>query len=162
MSIMRVYQDRMPAGVPGHVSRPAESTLETCLVGDAAIAYGAPVKRNATTGKLEGIATGDTEIYGFLARPYPTGGGKGGTGIAGTATGDDGKAEAGTLAEVMRRGYMTVVCAKGTPVGGGKVYVRLEGGLIETAADTGKTIEIPARFSDGMDSANLTEISYNI
>ncbi len=157
MSIMRVYQDRMPAGVPGHVSRPAESTLETCLVGDAAIAYGAPVKRNATTGKLEGIATGDTEIYGFLARPYPTGGGKGGI-----ATGDDGKAEAGTLAEVMRRGYMTVVCAKGTPVGGGKVYVRLEGGLIETAADTGKTIEIPARFSDGMDSANLTEISYNI
>lgn len=157
MSIMRVYQDRMPAGVPGHVSRPAESTLETCLVGDTAIAWGAPVKRNATTGKLEGIALGDTEIYGFLARPYPTGGGKGGT-----ATGDDGEAAPGTLAEVMRRGYMTVVCAKGTPVGGGKVYVRLEGGLIETAADTGKTIEIPARFSDGMDAANLTEISYNI
>ena len=64
--------------------------------------------------------------------------------------------------ELRRRGYMTVVCAKGTPVGGGKVYVRLEGGLIETAADTGKTIEIPARFSDGMDAANLTEISYNI
>lgn len=156
MSIMRVYQDRMPAGVPGHVSRPAESTLETCLVGDTAIAYGAPVKRNAK-GRLETVTTGDTEIYGFLARPYPTGGGRGGA-----LTGDDGKAEAGTLAEVMRRGYMTVVCAKGTPVGGGKVYVRLEGGLIETAADTGKTIEIPARFSDGMDAANLTEISYNI
>ena len=156
MSIMRVYQDRMPAGVPGHVSRPAESTLETCLVGDAAIAWGAPVKRNAK-GRLEAVTTGDTEIYGFLARPYPTGGGRGGS-----LTGDDGKAEAGTLAEVMRRGYMTVVCAKGTPVGGGKVCVRLEGGLIETAEDTGKTIEIPARFSDGMDAANLTEISYNI
>ena len=157
MSIIRVYQDRMPAGVPGHVSRPAESTLETCLVGDAAIAWGAPVKRNATTGRLEGITTGDTEIYGFLARPYPTGGGRGGT-----QTGDDGKAEAGTLAEVMRRGYMIVVCAKGTPVGGGKVHIRLEGGEIETAADSENTIEIPARFSDGMDAANLTEISYNI
>ncbi len=152
MSIMRVYQDRMPAGVPGHVSRPAESTLETCLVGDAAIAYGAPVKRDAT-GKLVTIAAGDTEIYGFLARPYPTGGG---------GNDPDGKAARGSIQSVMRRGYMTVTCAKGTPAKGGAVHVRLADGGVETAADGGATLAVPAVFMGGADADGNVEIAFNL
>ena len=152
MSIKRVYLESMPSGVPGFVSRMPEATLEPGLVGDEVIPYGAPVKLDAT-GKLAPLAAGDTQIYGFLARPYPTGGG---------GNDPDGRAAPGSAQSVMRRGYMTVVCAKGSPARGGAVHVRLGGGTVETAAEDGATIAIPALFMGETDADGNVEISYNI
>lgn len=152
MSIKRVFTESMPSGVPGVVSRMPEATLEPALVAGEAIPYGAPVKLDAT-GKLAPLAADDTEIYGFLARPYPTGGG---------GNDPDGRAAPGSAQSVMRRGYMTVVCAKGAPLKGGAVHVRLSGGVVEAAAEAGATIAIPALFMGEADADGNVELAYNI
>lgn len=48
---MPAYLTRMPAGIPGDVSRKEGATIESSLVGSKAIPYGAFVK--LVSGKLE-------------------------------------------------------------------------------------------------------------
>ena len=68
---MPAYLTRMPAGIPGDVSRKEGATIESSLVGSKAIPYGAFVK--LVSGKLEPLAASDTAavIYGLAVRPYP-------------------------------------------------------------------------------------------
>lgn len=68
---MSAYLTRMPAGIPGDVSRKEGATIESSLVGSKAIPYGAFVK--LVSGKLEPLAASDTAavIYGLAVRPYP-------------------------------------------------------------------------------------------
>jgi hypothetical protein len=158
---MTAYMNRMPAGIPGEVSRPG-ATLESQFVGDAAIAFGAVVKLAA--GKLVAIASGDAAsvVYGFLPRPYPTTGDAGAFGA--------GSAPAGTTQSVMRRGYMTVTL-KGAAAAAknGAVYVRVTAdgdkavGDIEAAADSAKTVAIAGcAFMGPADAGGNVEISFNI
>ena len=151
-----VFMKRMPAGIPGQVTRLNSSTLETVQLGNAPIPFGAPVK--VVAGLLAPLGNGDTAsvIYGFLARPYPT---------MGTATSfGTAEATAGSLQNVMRRGYLAVEVKAGTPAKAGKVYVRTTGaiGTIEAASGAG-LVELPGgTFMGEADTDGLTEISYNI
>ena len=111
---MSAYLTRMPAGIPGDVSRKEGATIESSLVGSKTIPYGAFVK--LVSGKLEPLAASDTAavIYGLAVRPYPKQSDAVGFGVA--------SAPAGSLCDVLRSGYMTVKLASGTAARGGQVY----------------------------------------
>jgi hypothetical protein len=116
---------RSPAGIPGDVTRKHDTTLEPVTIGASAVAHGAPAKLSG--GLLAPIAGGDdaSDIYGFLARPYPMQGTVNDLGQATTPAGGQG--------DVMRRGYMAVLLASGTAAKGGQVFVRV-------TEDTGKAV----------------------
>lgn len=144
--------ERMPVGFAGDVTRKAEATLEPGMVGAAAIPFGAPAVY--AEGKLRPVAAGDTAIAGFIARPYPT---------------QTGEALPGTVADVLKRGYMAVRVAAGTAAHGGQVHVRLvaaagkAAGDIETAADGDNTLAVPGCVFQGpVDAEGVTEISFNL
>ena len=69
---MTAYLERMPAGIPGAVSRADSATLEAGILGANPIAFGSLVK--IVNGKIEAIGVGDAaaSVYGILARTYPT------------------------------------------------------------------------------------------
>lgn len=146
--------ERMPVGFAGDVTRKRDATLEPALLGGA-IPYGAPVVYR--DGKACAVAAGDTDIDGFLARPYPT------------QLGSDGAAPAGMVGDVLRRGYMCVRLASGAAAHHGQVHVRLVPtsgkavGGIEATADGENTLAVPGCvFLGPADAGGVTEIAYNI
>lgn len=126
---------RMPAGIPGEVTRKEDCTIEPNILG-ADAAFGGALKLSG--GKVVPIESGDaaTDVYGFLVRPYPTQGGP-----SGLATG--GKLPSGSMCDVLRRGYISAALARGTAAKGGKAYLRVavaEGkavGELEAVTDLG-------------------------
>lgn len=156
---MPVIHNRMPAGIPGDVTRTAGAVLEPGMVGGADIKHGAPVK--LVDGKFAPLADGDAaaDLYGFLARNYPSQGG--------TGTLVSGVAPAGSNADVLRSGYMAVTLAAGTAVKGAAVHVRISPdgakavGDIEAGSATGN-VAINAQFMGAADANGAVEISYNI
>jgi hypothetical protein len=158
---MPAYLERMPAGIPGEISRPGNSTLESNLVGADPIRFGSVVK--LVDGFVASIGGGDTNnlIYGFLVRSYPT------TGVDGMF--GPGEAPAGTLQSVMRRGYMSVTLKGATAAAKqGAAYVRVTAaagkavGDIEAAAGDGLVAIPNCIFMGDADTGGITEISYNI
>lgn len=158
---MPAYLNRMPAGIPGDVSRKEGAVIESNLAGPKPIPYGAFVK--LVSGKLEPLAASDTAavIYGLAVRPYPKQSDAVGFGAA--------SAPAGSLCDVLRSGYMTVALKSGTAVRGGQVHVRVTAdadksvGDIEAAADTTKTVAVTGcTFMGPADADGNTEIAYNI
>lgn len=162
---MVAYPFRMPAGIPGAVNRANQSTIEA-QVYDAAfpvLLYGVPVK--LVSGLVRPVASGDaaTVVYGFLARPYPTNSGQAGLGNQAP--------DVTAIADVMRRGYMTVKLNNVTAAAkNGGVYVRVANagagtpiGGIEAGAAGGDCVLIPgAVFVGPADADGNTEIAYNI
>lgn len=161
---MVAFLYRMPAGIPGDVTRPSQSTIEPAII-DATTpptSYGIPVK--LVSGKVQPLAGGEaaTAIYGLLARPYPT---NAGTDPLGTST----PPVAGPC-DILRRGYMSVQLRAGTAAKGGTVYVRVAAaasgkpiGGIEAAADSTNTVVLAAAsFMGAADASGVTEIAYNI
>jgi hypothetical protein len=156
---MNAILERMPAGVPGDVSRKQNATLEPNLVGNIPIPFGAPVK--LVSGKLAPLAGGESAaaVYGFLARAYPIG------------SIDDAQGRAcacpDSAQDVLRRGYMTLKLAQGVAAKNGVVYVRLTAdtgkapGDIEAAGGTG-LVAVPAVFMGPADAGGNVEIAYNI
>ena len=151
-----VFMTRMPAGIPGSVSRLSSGVLEPNQIGAAPVTFGAPVKlENGLVTPLAGGETADA-IYGFLVRPYPTMSTANAFGVA--------DAPENTLQSVMRSGYMVVRLAAGTAAKNGKVYVRVSGGTvgdIEAASGAG-LVAIDAIFMGEADASGNTEISFNI
>lgn len=146
------YLTRMPAGIPGDVSRKTEATIESGLMA-AEVAFGSPVKLDAA-GKLAPLAAVSDAVYGFMVRPYPTQAQAAGT---------------GDIRDCMRRGYMTVRLAQGESVKGGQVHVRAvaaEGkavGDIEAAAVKDETLAVPGCwFMGSADAGGNVEISFNL
>lgn len=146
------YLTRMPQGFAGDVTRKADATVESGLMG-ADVAFGAPVKLDGA-GKFAPLSAADDAIYGFMVRPYPT---------------QDGQATGGTIQDCLRRGYMTVYLARGTAARGGAVHVRVvaaEGkavGDIEAAAVKDETVEVPGcTFMGAADDGGIVEIAFNI
>lgn len=143
---MPAYLTRMPAGIPGDVTRKADATLEPVTIGSSAVAHGAPVKLSG--GLAAPFASGDdaSDLYGFLARPYPMQGTVNDLGQATTPAGGQGDA--------LRRGYMAVLLASGTAAKGGPVFVRVTAatgkavGDIEAAADP-STLSIAGEAAEG-------------
>lgn len=157
---------RMASGIPGDISRQSQATVEAQIPNSVLPFPGYGLFGKIAAGKFVPIAGGDTAaaVYGLLVRPYPTTGGAGSEPL-GTAT-----PPTTGVADVMRRGYMTVKNNAGTPAIGGQVYVRVATpaagkpiGGIEAAADGANTIAVTgATFMNAGDANGNVEIAYNI
>lgn len=157
---------RMPAGVPGDVTRPSNSTTEPQQIDAAAppTKYGVFVKM--VSGKIRGLAASDaaTVIYGLLQRPYPTNAANEPLGTATPPTSG--------MCDVVVRGYMTVKLALGTAAKGGAVYVvTTAGGSVvvgdivtsDSPAGGGTAVLVPnCIFMGGADASGNVEIRFNI
>lgn len=155
---MPVYHDRMPAGIPGRVSRKSGVTLEPVLLG-AAMLFGAPGK--IVNGTLVPLAEGDSAsaVYGFLASQYPTQSDMAGLG--------GGSAPANTMQSVMRRGYMTVKVSGGTAAKNASVYVVTAAsagavGSLSASSGAGLAAVPGCTFQGEADGGGNVEISFNI
>lgn len=159
------YLFRMPQGVQGDLTRPSQATVEAQAFNAAAAfaSYGIPGKM--VSGLFVPLSlVGDTSPYGFLIRPYP---------ITGASASDPlGTAVPPTtgVANILRRGYMNVVCNAGAPAFGGTVYVRYanptgplpNGGLEATSVPGSNVALLGVIFMGGADSAGNVEIGFNI
>ena len=149
---------RMAAGIPGDVTRHESATIEAQQI-DATtlipLKYGIPVKM--VSGKIEKINNTSDAVYGFLVRPYPT---QGATNEAlGTST-----PVLTQLCDVLRRGYMTVLCATGTAVKNAQVYFNNTTGFVEAYYNggSGQTAITGCYFMGGADADGNVEISFNL
>lgn len=161
---MTSFLYRMPSGIPGDISRRENMTVESVPFDPNAAfsAYGLFGK--IASGKLQPVGAGDaaTAVYGLLVRPYPT---QSAQEPLGTAT-----PPTSGIANVLRRGYMTVKLTSGTAALNGQVYVRVATpsgpkviGGIEAAADGTNTIAITnCTFMGSADASGNVEIAYNI
>lgn len=169
---MVAFKYRMPAGIPGATNRVEQLTSEAQIMDTAfpVLLFGVPVK--IVSGLVRPIASGDSAslVYGFLIRPYPTQ--NVGTAYSAGADGfGGGVPNPQDIANVMRRGYMTVQLNNVTAaVKNGQVYVRIANGTtqnpiggIEAGASGGDCVAITgALFVGPADAAGNTEIQYNI
>lgn len=156
-----VFLYRMPSGIPGDVSRKSHSTIEAHPITGSFAAYGLFGKLD-TNGNFAPLGSSDTSVYGLLVRAYPVQ----------STTNTQGPAMPPTsgIQDVLRRGYMTVLCNAGTAKKGGAVFVRVDAatvskpiGGIEAVADGVNTIQLSnSIFMHDADAAGNVEISYNI
>lgn len=157
---------RMPAGIPGDVTRASQSTIEPVFLDPALPFAGYGLFGKIAAGKFVPFGAGDANgaDYGLLVRAYPTTGGSGSDPL-GTST-----PPAKGVADVLRRGYMTVKLNAGTASKDSQVYVRVATpaagkpiGGIEAAADGANTVAITiATFMGAADASGNVEIQYNI
>lgn len=157
---------RMNVGVQGDVSRQSQSTIESQQFNSALAfpTYGVPGK--IASNLFVPIATGDViaSVYGILVRPFPSQGANASDPLGVSVPPTTG------IANVLRRGWITVVCNNGTPAKGGAVYVRTAApsgakviGGIEATSDGANTfIMAGATFTGAADASGNVEIEYNI
>lgn len=156
---------RMPAGIPGTISRSAEqSTVDTVqLTANSFTAYGLGGLIDATTGKFRVPTTGDTAITGILVRPFPTISSQDALGTSTPPTSG--------LADRLLRGFISVKLGGAAAAKkDGAVYCRISAaaagkpiGGFEAAADGSDTIAVTgARFTGPADADGITEIAFNI
>lgn len=137
------FTDRMPAGIPGDVSR-KEGAIIDAAVFDATLpptVYGVPVVLDGTSHNVRKLQVGDTaaSVYGFLVRPFPISNLNTTDGL-GTST-----PQTGQPADIAKKAYLNVLMQNTTAaVKGGQVYARIavtsgslkQGGLEAAAAAT--------------------------
>lgn len=159
---MNAFTYRMPAGIPGAISRAAGSALIEPQIGNSAAAF----PRYGMFGKIVSekcvpLEAGDAAgvIYGALVRPYPTTSSQDGLGTSTPPT-------SGVL-DIMRRGYMTVLLAQGVAAKNGQVYVRTAAasgkavGDIEAGADSGNCVAVAnCVFTGPADANGIVEIEF--
>lgn len=165
---------RMPAGIPGNLSRGApDSTVrqEVILTSAPPTGYGQPLVMDAATSKVRAVTSTDAgaSIYGFLVRPWP------GQSMAGVndPIGVSTPPVAG-IVNILKRGYISVMVNGAiAPVKEAPVYVRVagavagkpvggvEGGVDPTTA--ANTVLIPGAFFTGAaDASGNCEVEFNI
>lgn len=160
------YLTRMPAGIPGDVSRKELAKIQPEVMDTdyPVLLYGVPVK--LTSGKVRPFTTGDdaTPVLGLSVRPYPF------QAETSQALGA-GTPNTTQPLDILRSGFMTVKNNAGTPAKGGTVYVRVISsgsaaqplGGIEAAADGGDCVAITgAAFEGTADADGNVEISFNL
>jgi hypothetical protein len=157
---------RMPAGVPGDVTRASQATIEPVFLNPSLPFAGYGLFGKIAGGQFVPFGAGDAAgaEYGLFVRPYPTTGGAASDPL-GTAT-----PFSKGVADVLRRGYMTVKLNAGTASKDSQVYVRVAAaaagkpiGGIEAAADSTNTVAITtASFMGAADASGNVEIAYNI
>lgn len=166
---MVAFTTRMPAGIPGGISRGAgQATIEPQLNNTAL-----PFARYGMFGKIVGgkfvplvASDAGSVVYGLLVRPYPTGASQDGLGVSTPPQ------TASVILDVMRRGYMSVRLVVGTAAKNGGVFVVttaggsvIVGDIVTSAspAGGGTAVQVPGAFFTGpADGAGNTEIAYNI
>jgi hypothetical protein len=167
---MTAFQFRMPAGIPGEITRSGLSVVEPNVI-DAntpPTAFGVFVK--LATGKIQPCAVaGDVAagvVYGLIVRPYPTQQNSTSPAFGG------GTPSLTDSCSILRAGYMNVKLARGTAVKGGGVAMRTTAGShavgdIEDltnvgAGDTDCTLVAGATFMGSADANGNVEIAFNI
>lgn len=157
-----------PAGVPGDITRVDESSVEPIMLVAVSTVYatvGSPLKYvSGGAQQFNGGAEAATAFAGILIREAPS--------ISGVLA-DDGRLSPMTPDPLLPvgmlvRGYISVICAAGTPARGGAVYIQIiaNGGIavgaFRATADGGNTVLLTATqaewASDGLDSAGNAEI----
>lgn len=162
---------RMPAGIPGALSRDSVATIEAHAFDSATpfSAYGLATKVSSA-GKIVPVVSGDAEsvVWGLLVRPYPITGANGNDPLGTSVPPTDG------MANVLKRGYMTVKNYQGTPALNGPVYVRVNDtdgtgfpiGSLSASQDTTTPADTPqltgAYFTGAADSSGNVEVAYNL
>lgn len=120
MTINNAFLYRMPAGIPGAISRPQNVDVGSVPANPSAAfgAYGLAGK--VTAGKFVPLLAGDlnSSVYGILSRPYPIGGPNASDALGVAVPPTNG------ILSPMRRGHMTVLLQAGTAALQGQVYVR--------------------------------------
>lgn len=111
---MVAYVTRAPAGIPGELSR-QEGAVVVPVALNETIVYGKPVKM--VTDKASNIDANDTaaNFYGVLQRSAP----------AISTDNTSNTADTDFVQQVIRKGFVSVACATGTPTQGGQVYMRV-------------------------------------
>lgn len=150
------YIFQAPNGVPGDITRPDESNVEPAMLvaasGTYAQSFGIPVKY--VTGGIQqfnGGAETSASFAGVLIREVPQQ----------AAVGDTGQFT-GTIPNPVQpqglcvRGYVSVVCAVGTPARGGTVYVQI---VSDSSGPGGATVPVGAFRADGTDSGNAIALT---
>jgi len=167
---MTAFQYRMPAGIPGDISRDhAQATVEPGILDPAApfSAYGLAAK--LVNGKYQPFSGGEAvaALAGVLVRPFPTSTTVYSGGLGTSVPPQDGK----TVGDILKRGYISIQLNGGASVvKGGQVYIRVAAaaagkpiGGFEGAADSTNTIAPPGvTFTGPADSSGNVEIAYNI
>jgi len=161
------FQFRMPAGIPGAVTRASLATIEPQQLDTTnyPTSYGVPVVIDGTSHNVRYAKTGDVvaNIYGMYVRTFPSGGNA--TDGLGVST-----PPVAGICNVMKRGYMNVKVNVGTAVKNGAVYVRITAnggntiiGGIEATADSTNTLALAnAYFTGPADANGMCEIGFNI
>lgn len=175
---MTAFLKRMPAGIPGNVTRAEHATIEPGQITGSGgtlppVTYGTPVIVDATTGLYRQFTTGDATNLGgngsgIIVRPFPTSNVNTTDGL-GTSTPP---ATSGAPIDVLTRGYVMVKLNGATAAKkGGLVYVRIAAaaagkplGGIEAAADGGNTItlDLKTSFMGPADASGNCEVAVNI
>lgn len=162
-----VFLLRMPAGIPGNVTRPQNATIEAQQLDTTNFptVYGVPVAVDATSKNVRKIMGGDaaTAIYGFYVRPFPTTGGSS-DGI-GTST-----PPTSGIVSILKRGYISVKLNVGTAAKNGAVYARIVanggntiiGGIEATSDSTNTILFANAYFTGAADASGNAEVAFNI
>jgi len=150
------YTFQAPNGVPGDLSRPDNSNVEPAMLvaagGVFAQAFGIPVKYVAGgIQQFNGGAETSASFAGVIIREVPQQ----------AAVGDLGQFS-GTIPNPAQpqglcvRGYVSVVCAVGTPARGGTVYVQI---VSDTSGPGGATVPVGAFRADGTDGGNAIALT---
>lgn len=162
------YTFSAPNGVPGDITRPDESNVEPIMLVAVstvfAQAFGIPLKYVAGGAQqFNGGAEAATAFAGVLIREVPQQ----------LAVGDPGTFSGGAPNPLQPqgmcvRGYVSVLCASGTPARGGLVYIQIiaSGGVavgsFRADSDGGNSVVLTATqaewASDGVDSAGNAEL----
>lgn len=124
---MTAFQFRMPAGIPGDISRSESMIVEAQTITATGVTgtptkFGIPVVMDATTKNMRAMAAGDkaVDVYGLLVRDYPV------NSLSNDPLGTSTPFSiAGAACSVLVRGYMSVKLAAGSATKNGQVYVRL-------------------------------------
>jgi len=159
-------QYRMPAGIPGAVTRSRDSTIEPGLYDSISpfSAFGLPGK--IVSGKWQPVGAGDaaSAVLGFNVRAYPAGSS---TDPLGTST----PPQTGGIGNFLRRGFLNVQLNGATAAAkGGQVYIRVAAaatgkpiGGLEAASDSTNTIAPSGvRFTGPADANGMCEIEFNL
>lgn len=150
----------MPRGFAGQLTRGYFDHTTEAKKNDATApvaAFGVPVKINSAGDGVAACSAKTDAVYGFSVRVFGT--------TYRDAAGKD--VQDMDLVTVLRRGYIAVAVASGTPKLGGKVYLTTTGTLSADANDGESSptayTEIPGcTFCGAKDADGLAEIAFNI
>jgi hypothetical protein len=141
------YLFQAPNGVPGDVTRTDESNVEPAMLVAASgvfpSAFGIPMKY--VSGGIQQFTGSEaaTAFAGVLIREVPAIGG------SGSDTSFGGSPYSPVPVGLCVRGYVSVVCAAGTPARGGTVYVQV----------TADSVAVGAFRADGTDGGNAVALT---
>lgn len=139
-------------GFAGAISQSIDNIVKAYVNAEstAAIAFGAPVVFDATSGGVKNVASTDTAVLGVAVRTAKT---------EETYGGNDPKYKAKEMVDVLKRGSIIInVGSTLTPAAGGTVYITKATGAWATAADSTNTIDTGWKFTGTKDANNCVEI----